>query len=163
MTTYTITVQDRLQKRIVELPTGCLEWTGATDRSGYGRIMGVNQGTMFTHRLAWELANGPIPEGLHVLHHCDNPPCCQTDPTEGYPEGHLFLGTQADNNADMVAKGRARNGYEARTHCPSGHAYDEANTYIQPNGSRVCRTCNRARCLARSHRLIAARAEKSAQ
>ncbi|MCH8043014.1 MAG: HNH endonuclease [Planctomycetes bacterium] len=54
-----------------------------------------------THRLAWEFANGrPVPQGLQVLHDCDNPPCCNPS--------HLFLGTNADNNADMMSKGRNR-------------------------------------------------------
>lgn len=52
----------------------------------------------YAHRLAWEDAHGPIPAGMKVLHHCDNPPCSNVD--------HLFLGTQADNMADMKAKGR---------------------------------------------------------
>jgi hypothetical protein len=50
------------------------------------------------HRYAWELTYGPIPEGLSVLHRCDVPRCVRPD--------HLFLGTQADNLADMTAKGR---------------------------------------------------------
>lgn len=50
------------------------------------------------HRLAWELANGPVPAGQFVLHRCDNPPCARPD--------HLFLGTAADNTADMRSKGR---------------------------------------------------------
>lgn len=52
-----------------------------------------------THRLAWQLANGPIPIGMFVCHHCDNPPCCN-------PE-HLFLGTALDNNRDRHEKGRS--------------------------------------------------------
>lgn len=55
-----------------------------------------------THRLAYEMCIAPIPRGLHVLHRCDNPPCCNPD--------HLFLGTIADNNADKVAKGRQMRG-----------------------------------------------------
>jgi hypothetical protein len=54
------------------------------------------------HRAAWEHANGPIPDGLFVLHKCDNPKCCNPK--------HLFLGTQSQNAADMWAKGRARRG-----------------------------------------------------
>jgi len=50
------------------------------------------------HQIAWVSANGPIPDGLNVLHRCDNPPCCR-------PE-HLFLGTQKDNVRDCMAKGR---------------------------------------------------------
>ena len=52
-----------------------------------------------TH-IAWELTNGPLPEGMSVLHHCDNPPCVRP--------GHLFLGTHTDNMHDMIGKGRAR-------------------------------------------------------
>jgi hypothetical protein len=128
------------------MPNGCLEWIGHTGRKGYGSIR-ANGKNVKTHRLAWELANGPIPDGLHVLHHCDNPPCCETDPSEEYPEGHLFLGTNADNNADMMAKGRFVSGWAlinpnaVKTHCPQGHEYTEANTYHYRNG-RYCRACN---------------------
>ena len=133
---------ERFTAALVLTPNGCLEWTNSTDGNGYGSIY-VDGKLVKAHRFAWTLTNGPIPENLNVLHHCDNPPCCQTDPTEGYPEGHLFLGTLADNNADMRAKGRARtNGYDARTHCNDGHAYDEANTRIRPvDGARECRIC----------------------
>lgn len=58
------------------------------------------------HQVAWILTNGPIPPGMGVLHRCDNQPCCNPS--------HLFIGTQADNVADMVAKGRHRNGAMAR-------------------------------------------------
>ncbi len=54
------------------------------------------------HRAAWEYTRGPVPAGLFVLHRCDNPPCCNP--------AHLFLGTQADNMADMQAKGRQAKG-----------------------------------------------------
>ena len=63
-------------------------------------------GAREVHRIAWELLVGPIPPGLFVLHHCDNPPCVRVDPDPAI--SHLFLGTIADNNADMAAKGRAR-------------------------------------------------------
>ena len=71
----------------------CVEWIGYTMPGGYGQSNGK-----LAHRTAWETAHGPIPDGIEVLHSCDNPPCHN-------PE-HLFLGTQADNMADMDAKGR---------------------------------------------------------
>lgn len=102
---------------------------------GYG-IMRVRGKVLKTHRIAWELANGPIPDGLSVCHSCDNPPCCNVE--------HLFLGTHADNMADMIAKKRDRPGdfNAAKTHCPQGHPYDEANTIVRRN-SRECRACKK--------------------
>ena len=137
---------DRFTAGLAEMPNGCLEWTLST-RYGYGQVSRgrTGQGVALTHRLAWELANGPIPDGMCVLHHCDNPPCCQTNPTEGYPEGHLFLGTRADNMRDKVAKGRSRNGNEKKTHCSRNHPYDEVNTYLAASGRRDCRACMKIR------------------
>jgi hypothetical protein len=79
---------------------GCWEWQ-ASLQSGYGQIrVGRNSRTpmMRAHRLSWELHHGPVPDGLCVLHRCDNRKCVR-------PE-HLFLGTKSDNTRDMVAKGR---------------------------------------------------------
>ena len=140
----TLSAAERLAAGLARMPNGCLEWTGSLDRKGYGRIS-VNDKYVGTHRVAWMLVNGPIPDGLCVLHHCDDPPCVQTDPTEGYPEGHLFLGTHADNNADKAAKKRSRNGNEAKTQCKRGHPFDEVNTYVPPTGRRHCLTCKKIR------------------
>ncbi len=79
-------------------PNGsCHPWSGARTGGGYGHIHESGK-KVKAHRVAWALANGPIPAGLRVLHRCDNPRCVNVE--------HLFLGTQADNMADMIAKGR---------------------------------------------------------
>lgn len=130
-----LTPAERLTTGLVRMPNGCLEWTGGTNDAGYGQIS-VNNKTVTTHRLAWTLAKGTIPPGLDVLHRCDNPPCCDADKC-------LFLGTQADNAADMVAKGRRYDNMTPKTHCPQNHRYDETNTYVNPQGSRECRICTR--------------------
>jgi hypothetical protein len=93
-----MTLAERFERRTVRGP-GCWSWAGAT-RNGYGVLGrgGRAEGLVYAHRLSWELQHGPIPEGGCVLHRCDNPPCTNPD--------HLWLGTKADNNRDMAAKGR---------------------------------------------------------
>ena len=104
----------------------CWRWTASRTSAGYGKAStdGRLDGA---HRIAWRLAYGAIPDGMWVLHHCDNPPCVR-------PE-HLFLGTHRDNMADARAKGRLSptifNGTqvrlmsEGRARRPESHARGE--------------------------------------
>jgi len=94
--------KELLISNITKNSNGCWVWNLGKYKDGYGAVRHLGM-LAKVHRLAYELWNGTIPEGLLVCHHSDNPPCCN-------PE-HLFLGTVADNNADKVRKGRQRNGY----------------------------------------------------
>lgn len=81
----------------VQRSEGCWTWLASKSRRGYGQFNYQGRSVQ-AHRLAYQFAVGPIPEGMQVCHHCDNPPC--VNPT------HLFLGTNGDNVRDCVQKGR---------------------------------------------------------
>ena len=86
---------------MVTVTDGCWLWAAATDTSGYGNPK-VNGKGIHAHRLTWQFFIGPIPHGILVLHKCDIRRCVRPD--------HLFLGTQADNMADMKRKNRGSHG-----------------------------------------------------
>lgn len=128
----------------------CMIWHGNRDKWGYG-VIALNGKRMMVHRAAWIDRHGmPHPGVPCVLHRCDNPPCCNVE--------HLFLGTVADNNADMTAKGRnggahrkpGRRGTRHRDAIgplyPCGHPRTDENSRVSVSArtgyiSRACRIC----------------------
>ena len=102
-------VHGSLEKRLkahtkVDPETGCHLWTGHRDPGGYGRMF-LGHTSRGAHRVAWEVAHGPIPAGMLVLHNCDNPRCCNP--------AHLTLGTHAENMRQKAERRRGR-GAKAR-------------------------------------------------
>ena len=91
---------DRLEARLeYGAPSGCWLWSGSTDQKGYGTIGAEGSRTTHrTHRAAWMLWRGPIPDGVLILHKCDTPPYCNP--------AHLFLGDHLANAIDRESKGR---------------------------------------------------------
>lgn len=115
----------------------CWVWTASRDRSGYGKFgRGRLRGWTKASRVSWELAHGAIPNGLWVLHRCDNPPCVNP--------GHLFLGTARDNNRDTAAKGRfdaQKNPAKYRAYLAKGRAVSAAKAAARPDPT--CIHCER--------------------
>lgn len=94
------TIRERLDTYgIHREDTECIEWSKGTDRYGYGLVK-YNGKMRLVHRVAYEVYHGVCPDGLHVLHSCDNPKC--------YNPAHLSLGTHLDNMRDRKAKGHYR-------------------------------------------------------
>ena len=113
----------------------CIEWQGPQHTAGYG----LNRGR-YAHRLAWEVAHGPIPTGMQIDHLCRNRLCVKVE--------HLDLVTHAEN----LRRGTGFSARNARkTHCVRGHEFTPENTMMKSSGSRTCRACYRLVANARYH------------
>ncbi len=121
------TAEQRFSEKCrVDPKTGCVEWIGYTNVTGYGQFWGGGR-LVLAHR--WSYGLDRIPAGLVIDHLCRNPPCVN-------PE-HLEPVTQHEN---------ARRGkYAQQTHCKSGHEFNDKNTHVKANRWRQCRPCQRER------------------
>ena len=119
--------------RQLKMEAGCLVWTGTLNKDGYG-FFRKEWYPWATHRYSYTKYVGDIPEGLSILHSCDNRSCVLP--------AHLRVGTQADNVADMDARGRRVSGGRLNNkECGKGHLREEHST--KSNNQWVCRLCER--------------------
>lgn len=129
------TDKERFFEKVEQPASGaaCWIWNASRCSGGYGTFW-FDRRTQPAHRVAYMLFRGEIPEGLDVLHKCDNPRCVN-------PE-HFFLGTDIENARDKSRKGRHY--LQRRTHCArAGHPLSGDNLYVTKIGGRSCRACQR--------------------
>lgn len=117
-------------------PDACHPWTGMKRSKGYGGFRAGGKLYVAHRWLLGELRGSPLEWPREVgCHRCDNPLCCNP--------AHLYVGDHATNAVDAIERGNhAGKVHREKTHCPSGHPYDAANTGWYKQG-RYCRTCKR--------------------
>jgi len=121
----------------VELTDTCWLWTGGKKGEGYGNYpTGADRGLeRYAHRFAWQHCMGEIPAGYELDHICGIRNCVNPEHLQLVERG--FNGLQGGKNS--------ANKREAKTHCKRGHEFIEGNTYVRPDGSRVCKKCHALR------------------
>lgn len=138
----------RIMRQVDQKPGGCWIWKGLTTPNGYGKVIPrPGERERVVHRVLWEYhAAALIPDGLELDHACHTeavtagrcPGGSQCEHRRCCNPAHLVLVTPSENTDRQAHSNRAK------THCPKGHPYDEANTAVR-NGRRHCRACAAAR------------------
>lgn len=116
--------------------SGCWAWMGSLNKSGYGSIT-IGGWTRNAHRVSYELACGPVPDGLDLDHLCRVRCCINPDHLEPVTRRENLRRGRGNRNLAAVAV--------AKTHCPYGHPYEGPNLYTDARGRRTCVTCQRQR------------------
>ena len=135
---YSFVLGHRLSRRIIFLndlvaSEACTLWPFSKLPAGYGQLK-IQRKFCLAHRIAYELKNGPIPDGLTIDHLCSNPSCVNPQHLEAVSiRINLLRGNTIP--ANNIKK----------TSCPSGHAYNSENTYVDKKGKRSCRICHAER------------------
>ena len=125
-----IPVADRLWAMVDKTPGGCWNFTGCKMK-GYGQIRDGSKAAL-AHRVSYEIARGPVPDGLELDHLCRNRSCVRPD--------HL----EAVDTKTNVLRGNGPTAINARkTHCSKGHEFSKENTRRHCDGGRVCIQCTR--------------------
>lgn len=125
------TVRERLlSKTLIDFESGCWQWTASKNQYGYGQFY-IDGFMLRAHRAAYELIEGPIPDGLELDHLCKNRGCINP--------AHLDPVTHREN----VQRASPRRRLDP-TRCMAGHEFTDENTLLRPDGTRTCRICNRA-------------------
>lgn len=146
-----MTEMEHFEARVIR-SDGCWLWKSGHGSNGRPLFSRRGFGMEVAARTAYRLFRGQIPDGLQVLHECDNHRCVNP--------AHLKVGTQSQNMLDCSARGRWANQNSTKTACVHGHELRGRNLILRPNGQRDCRACKVLRDRA-SRRRVSARAALS--
>lgn len=138
---HAMNTMEKLLTRVEKVSNGCWEWRGYVNKKGYGQTS--LKGRDWAHRIFYRHFKGAIPQGTEIDHVCKNRVCVNPD--------HL----EAVSHRENQRRGNSWVGRNYRkTHCPKQHPYSKENTYINPLGARVCRTCQKERNRAYADSLV---------